>query len=79
MTISQGCDAVGPAALAARVGLFRSAVLAGASQAAAPLRGADEQHNALARHLLDRQDDCLRFTRTGGARLITTAANAASA
>ena len=78
MTISQGCDAVGPAALAAQVGLFRSAVLAGQPDRR-PLRGADEQHNALARHLLDRQDDCLRFTRTGGARLITTAANAASA
>ena len=35
MTISQGCDAVGPAALAAQVGLFRSAVLAEASQTAA--------------------------------------------
>ena len=32
MTISQGCDAAGPAALAAQVGPFRSAVLAGASR-----------------------------------------------
>jgi transposase len=27
-----------------------------------PLRQADEKHNALARRLLDRQDDYLRFT-----------------
>ena len=61
--ISQGRDAVDPAALAAQVRLYRSAALAGASQTAARSGALMKKHNALARRLLDRQDDYLRFTR----------------
>ena len=57
-----GRDAVTPAALAAQVHLFRSAVLAGASQTAARSGALMKKHNALARRLRDRQDDYLRFT-----------------
>jgi len=60
--ISQGRDAVDPAALAAQTRLFRSAVLAGASQTAARSGPLMKKHNALARRLLDRQGDYLRFT-----------------
>ena len=60
--ISQGPDAVDPAALAAQTRLFRSAVLAGASQTAARSGPLMKKHNALARRLRDRQDDYLRFT-----------------
>jgi transposase len=58
----QGRDAVDPATLAAQVRLFRSAVLAGASQSAAHSGALIKKHNALARRLRDRQDDYLRFT-----------------
>jgi len=61
--IRQGRDAVDPAALAAQIHLFRSAVLAGASQTAARSGTLMKKHHALARRLLDRQDDYLRFTR----------------
>jgi transposase len=60
--IRQGGDAVDPAALAAQVRLYRSAVLAGASQAAARSGPLMKKHHALARRLLGRQDDYLRFT-----------------
>ena len=60
--ISQGRDAVDRDALAAQVRLFRSAVLAGASQTAARSGALMKKHNALARRLRDRQDDYLRFT-----------------
>ena len=60
--ISQGCGAADPAALAAQVRLFRSAVLAGASQTAARSGALMQKHNTLARRLRDRQDDYLRFT-----------------
>ena len=60
--ISQGRDAVDPAVLAAQVRLFRSAVLAGASQTAARSGPLMKKHHALARRLRDRQDDYLRFT-----------------
>jgi transposase len=60
--ISQGRDAVDPAVLAAQVHLFRSAVLAGASQTAPRSGPLMKKHNALARRLRDRQDDYLRFT-----------------
>ena len=58
----QGRGAADPDALAAQVRLFRSAVLAGASQTAARSTALMKKHNALARRLLDRQDDYLRFT-----------------
>jgi transposase len=61
--ISQGRDVIDPAALAAQVHLYRSAALAGASQTAARSGPLMKKHNALARRLLDRQDDYLRFTR----------------
>ncbi len=61
--VSQGRDAVDPAALAAQVRLYRSAALAGASQTAARSGALMRKHHALARRLLDRQDDYLRFTR----------------
>jgi transposase len=60
--IGQGRDAAGPDALAAQVRLFRSAVLAGAGQTAARSGALMKKHHALARRLLDRQDDYLRFT-----------------
>ena len=60
--IGQGRDAVDPAALAAQVHLYRSAALIGASQTAARSGTLMKKHNALARRLLDRQDDYLRFT-----------------
>jgi transposase len=60
--IGQGRDAVDPAALAAQIRLFRSAALIGASQTAARSGALMKKHNALARRLLDRQDDYLRFT-----------------
>jgi transposase len=60
--IRQDRDAVDPDALAAQVRLFRSAVLAGAGQTAARSGPLMKKHNALARRLLGRQDDYLRFT-----------------
>ncbi len=60
--ISQGRGAVHPAALARQIRLYRSAVLAGASQNAARSGPLMRKHHALARRLLDRQDDYLRFT-----------------
>ena len=59
---SQGRDAVDPDTLAAQVRLFRSAVLAGASQTAARSGALMKKHHALARRLRDRQHDYLRFT-----------------
>jgi transposase len=60
--ISQRRGAVDPAALTARVRLFRSAVLAGVSRTAARGGALMRKHNALARRLRDRQGDYLRFT-----------------
>jgi transposase len=62
-TVRQGCDAVDPAELSAQIRLFRSAALTGASQTAARSGTLMRKHNALARRLLHRQDDYLRFTR----------------
>ena len=60
--ISQGRESVDPAALATQVHSFRSAALIGASQTAARSGALMKKHHALARRLLDRQDDYLRFT-----------------
>jgi transposase len=60
--IGQGRDAVDPAGLAGQIRLFRSAVLAGASQTAARSGPLMKKHNALARRLRNRQGDYLRFT-----------------
>ena len=61
--ISQGRAAADPAALAALTHSYRSAALIGASQTAARAGTLMKKHNALARRLIDRQDDYLRFTR----------------
>jgi transposase len=61
--IHQGHAAADPAALAAWTRTYRSAALIGASQTAARSGKLMKKHNALARRLLDRQDDYLRFTR----------------
>ena len=60
--IAQRRDAIDPAALAARVRLYRSAALIGIRDTAARSGKLMKKHNALARRLLDRQDDYLRFT-----------------
>ena len=60
--IAQGRDEVDPAALAAQVHSYRSAVLLGARQTAARSGTLMKKLHALARRLRDRQDDYLRFT-----------------
>jgi len=60
--IAQGRDAVDPAALAAQMHSYRSAVLPGARQTAARSGKLMKKHHALARRLAGRQDDYLRFT-----------------
>ena len=77
--IGKSHDAAGPAALAAQVRLFRSAALAGASQTAARSGALMKKHNALARRLLDRQDDYLRFTQDWRIPPDNNEANATSA
>jgi len=61
--ISQGRDMADQAAMDAQVRAYRSAALIGASQTAARSGALMKKHHALARRLLDRQDDYLRFTR----------------
>lgn len=61
-TIAQRRAAVDPVALGKLVTRYRSAVLIGASQTAARSGKPMRKHNALARRLLGRQDDYLRFT-----------------
>ena len=60
--IAQGRDTADPAALAAQIHCYRSAVLLGARQTAARSGPLMRKHHALARRLRDRQDDYLRFT-----------------
>ena len=60
--IAAGCDAADPAALAAQVHRYRSAVLLGARQTAARSGALMKKHHALACRLRDRRDDYLRFT-----------------
>jgi len=60
--IAVGADAVAPAALANQVQLYRSAAQIGLTQTAARSDKVMRKHNALARRMLDRQDDYLRFT-----------------
>jgi len=61
--ITRGRDVVDPVALAAQVHSLRSAALIGASQTAARSGALMKKHHALARRLLDREGDYLRFTR----------------
>jgi transposase len=60
--IARGEAAVDPAPLAAQVTRYHSAALIGASQTAARRGKLMRKHHALARRLLDRQADYLRFT-----------------
>jgi transposase len=60
--IAADAEAVNPDALAEQVALYRSAVQIGITQTAARSSKVMRKHNALARRLLDRQDDYLRFT-----------------
>jgi transposase len=61
--IAQRQDAVDPAALGEQVTRYRSAALIGASQTQERCGALMRKHHALARRLLGRQDDYLRFTR----------------
>ena len=60
--IAAGADAVDPDALDKQVQLYRSAAQIGLTQTAPRTGKLMRKHNALARRLLDRQDDYLRFT-----------------
>ena len=61
--IAQRRDVVDPAAMDAQIHAYRSAALIGDRQTAARSSALMKKHHALARRLLDRQDDYLRFTR----------------
>ena len=61
--ITAGADTVDPDALAAQIQRYRCAVQVGLSQTAARSNAVMRKHHALARRLIDRQDDYLRFTR----------------
>jgi transposase len=61
--IAVGAAAVDADALEEQVQLYRSATQIGITQTAARSGTVMRKHNALARRLLDRQDDYLRFTR----------------
>lgn len=60
--IAAGADAVDPAALADQVRLYRSAAQIGLTQTSPRASKVMRKHHALARRLLARQDDYLRFT-----------------
>jgi transposase len=60
--LAAGVVALGPDTLDKQVQLFRSAVQIGITTTAARSDTAMKKHNALARRLLDRQHDYLRFT-----------------
>jgi transposase len=61
--IAAGADTIDHDTLASQVQLYRSAAQIGLSATAARSTKVMRKHNALARRLLDRQDDYLRFTR----------------
>jgi transposase len=60
--IATGADRIDPDALAEQVRRYRSAAQIGLTETAARSDKPMQKHNALARRLLDRQDDYLRFT-----------------
>jgi len=60
--VAAGADTVDPDTLDKQIALYRSAVQIGITQTAARSSKTMKKHNALARRLLDRQDDYLRFT-----------------
>jgi transposase len=57
-----GAEAIDPYALDKQIQLYRSAAQIGMTQTSARSSTVMKKHNALARRLLDRQDDYLRFT-----------------
>ena len=57
-----GAASIDPESLAEQVGLYRSAARTGLTDTAARCDPIMKKHNALARRLLNRQDDYLRFT-----------------
>ncbi|MGH3264303.1 MAG: IS66 family transposase, partial [Trebonia sp.] len=59
---AHGRTSLDPGPLAEHTALYRSAALAGANATAARTDPLMKKHHALARRLLDRQDDYLRFT-----------------
>jgi transposase len=61
--ITAGADTVDPDTLARQIQLYRSAAQIGATHTAARSHAVMRKHHALARRLLDRQHDYLRFTR----------------
>jgi hypothetical protein len=61
-TAAEDPTSVDPAALAAQVHRYRSAAQLGITATAARSTNLMKKHNALARRLLNRQDDYLRFT-----------------
>jgi transposase len=61
--IATGADTVDPGVLDTQIQLYRSAVQIGITSTTARSDKVMRKHNALARRLLDRQDDYLRFTR----------------
>ncbi|WP_133806164.1 IS66 family transposase [Kribbella caucasensis] len=60
--IATGAETVDPAALGTQIHLYRSAAQIGVTQTTARSDAAMKKHNALARRLINRQDDYLRFT-----------------
>ena len=60
--VAASADAVDPVALANQVQLYRSAAQIGLTQTSPRASKVMKKHNALARRLLDRQADYLRFT-----------------
>jgi transposase len=61
-SVDAGVDAVDVEALEEQIQLYRSAAQIGITQTAARSNTVMKKHNALARRLLERQDDYLRFT-----------------
>jgi len=60
--LAAGADPVDPEALGKQIQRYRSAAQIGLTQTAARSTTAMKKHHALARRVLDRQDDYLRFT-----------------
>lgn len=60
--INAGADTIDPDTLGQQIGFYHSAAQIGYTQTAARSTKTMQKHNALARRLLDRQDDYLRFT-----------------
>jgi len=78
-TDQAGHDRLDENLLAEQVARYRSAVLIGIEQTAARTGKLMKKHNALARRLLERQDDYLRFTTDRRIRPTTTDPNATTA